>query len=141
MSTVLWANQLLNNGDLASDESDKGALFKHANKLDKLASAAGLEPFSSLLDHTDIQFNMGDGELPAGMQSTNELMARDGVWVSADDALALLSGLLAVITTEKPRFGVMKNDYGAIVAELSESIEYARKVSELGGKFNFSVVM
>jgi len=141
LSTVLWANHLLNNGELASDESDKWALYKHADKLDKLATAAELEPFSSLLDNTDMQFNLGDDELPDGIQSTNDLMARNGVWRSTDDALWILNGLLAAITTEKPRFGVMKNDYDSVVAELSESIEYAKKARKLGVKFNFSVVM
>lgn len=141
MSTVLWANYLRSDGKVASDESDKWALYKHADKLDKLASAAKLESFSSLLDQTDVQFNMGDGELPDGMKSTDELMARDGVWKPAKDALAILNGLLAVISVEKPRFGVIRNDYDVVVAELSESIEYAKKADELGAKFNFSVVM
>jgi len=79
LSTVLWANHLLNNGVAASDESGKWTLFKHAEKLDKLASVAGLELFSSLLDHTDIKFNMCNDELTKGMQSTNELMAHDGL--------------------------------------------------------------
>lgn len=140
MSTVLWANHLLENGEVASDESDKWALYKHAEKLDKFASAAKIEPFSSLLDHTDIQFNMGDGDLPDGMKSTNDLMAREGVWKSADGALAILNGLLAVVSSEKPRFGVIKNDYEVVVAELTQSIEYAKKASEVGAKFNFSVV-
>lgn len=141
MSTVLWANHLLNSGEVRSDENDKWALYKHAGRLDKLAGAAELEPLSSLFDHTDIQFNMSGNELPEGTTSTNELMARDGVWKSADDALAILSGLLAVITAEKPRFGLMKNDHETVVAELSESIAYAKKASELGAMFNFSVVM
>ena len=141
MSTVLWANHLLKNGEVASDENDKWALYKYAEKLDKFASAAKVEPFSSLLDHTDIQFNMGDDELPDGMKSTNALMAREGVWKSANDAIAILNGLLAVISSEKPRFGVIKNDYDVVVAELSESIEYAKKASDVGAKFNFSVVM
>jgi hypothetical protein len=141
MSTVLWANHLLNDGEVVSDESDKWALYKHVEKLDKFASAAKVEPFSSLLDHTDIQFNMADDELPDGMTSTNELMAREGVWKSANDALTILNGILAVIRSEKPKFGVIKNDYEVIVTELSESIEYAKKASEAGAKFNFSVVM
>ncbi len=141
MSTVLWANHLLNNGGVVSDESDKWALYKYADKLDKLASVAGLEPFSSLLDHTEMQFNLGDDELPDGIQSTNDLMARNGMWKSDDDALGILNGLFAAITTEKPRFGVMKNDYDAVIAELSESIKYAEKARKLGVKFNFSVVM
>ena len=139
MSTVLWANHLLN-GKVMSDQSDKSALYKHTEKLDKLASAAAVEPFSSLLDHTDAQFNLGDDDLPDGMESTNELMARDGVWKSAEQALAILDGLLALINAEKPRFGVIKNDYDAVIQELSESIEYAKKARAAGAKFNFSVV-
>jgi hypothetical protein len=46
-----------------------------------------------------------------------------------------------VVSAEKPRFGVIKNDCDAVVAELCESIEYAKKASEVGAKFNFSVVM
>jgi len=141
MSTVLWANHLLSNGEVASDESDKWALYKHAEKLDQLAAAAKVEPFSDLLDHTDMQFNIGDAELPDGMESTNELMARQGVWKSADDALEILSALLAVVRSKKPRFGLLKNDYDSVVTELTESIEYARKAAATGGKFNFSVVM
>lgn len=140
LSTVLWANYL-SDGEVSSDQSDKWALYKHADKLDKLASTAGLESFTKLLDHTDLEFNVGDDELPEGMKSTNELMARDGVWKSAIDALSILNGLLAVLKAEKPRFGVIKNDYDAVVSELSESIEYAKKAGELGAKFNFSVVM
>ena len=140
VSTVLWANHLLG-GNVESDESDMWALYKHVEKLDKLAGAAKVGSFSSLLDHTDLQFNMGDDELPEGMESTEELMARDGVWKPAGEALAILEGLLNTITTEKPRFGLMKNDYDAVVAELTESIEYARKADAAGARFNFSVVM
>ena len=140
MSTVLWANRLLGTGEVISDESDKWALYRHAGKLDGLASAAKVEPFSSLLDHTDVRFNMGDDELPEGMVSTNELMARDGVWRSAEDALAVLDGLLALVTAQKPRFGLVRNDYEAVVAELSESIEFAKKAGASAARFNLSVV-
>jgi hypothetical protein len=83
----------------------------------------------------------GQIQVELTMKSTNELMARKGVWKSANDALTILNGLLAVIRSEKPRLGVLKNDYDVVVAELSESIEYAKKASEVGAKFNFSVVM
>lgn len=141
MSTVLWANHLLNNGKVVSDESDKWALYKYAKKLNKFALLAKVEPFYSLLDNTDIQFNMGDDELPDGMKSTNELMVHKGVWTSAKEALVILNGVLAVISSEKPRFGVIKNDYDTVVTELSDSIEYAKKASEVDAKFNFSIVM
>ena len=141
MSTVLWTNHLLENGEVASDTRDKWALYKHAAKLDKWASTAKVEPFSSLLDHTDLQFNLGEDELPEGMESTNELMARDGVWKSAEEALAILEGLLAVLSAEKPRFGLVRNDYDAVLAELNESIESAKQAGEVGARFNFCVVM
>jgi hypothetical protein len=141
LSTVLWANHLLNNGEVASDESDKWALYKYADRLDKLTSVAGVDLFSSLFDYTDMQFNLDDNDLPDGIHTTSDLIARNGVWKSADDALVILNGLLTTITTEKPKFGILKNNYNAVVNELSESIEYAKKARNLGVKFNFSVVM
>ena len=140
MGTVLWANHLLD-GAVVSDEADKRALFEHAAKLDKLAVAAGLEPLSHLIDHTDLLFNTSDDELPEGIASTDELMAREGVWATGVEALAILTGLLDAINTERPRFGILHNDIDAVVAELSESIEYAKKAQAAGASFNFSVVM
>lgn len=140
MSTVLWANYLVD-GAVTSDESDKAALHRHADKLDKLARSAKLGAFSSLLDFTDVKFNTTDAELPEGMESTDELMARDGVWVASADALAILGGILKVVVAEKPRFGLVKNDYDDIVSELTESIEVAKKADAAGARFNFSVVM
>ena len=60
------ANHLRDNNEVVSDESDKHAFCKHAGKLDKLTGLAKVEPFSSLLDHTDFQFNAGNDALPAG---------------------------------------------------------------------------
>lgn len=140
MSTVLWANQL-DGETVTSDEADKWALHSHVKKLDQLTKDAGLRSFSDFLDFTDMQFNVTDAELPAGMESTDELMARDGVWQSADEAVAVLGELLNIVTTKKPRFGLLKNGYDDVVAELTESLEYARKAVAAGAKFNFSVVM
>jgi hypothetical protein len=140
MSTVLWANHLAGDGQVTSDERDKWALYKHADRLDTLARRAKLGLFTSLLDHTDAQFNLSDAELPEGMRSTRELMARDGVWQRADDALAILDGLLAIVRERTPRFGLLKNDYDDVVAELAESSASARTAADAGAKFNFSVV-
>jgi hypothetical protein len=141
MSTVLWANQLGKRGKVISDESDKWALYRHTEALDQLACAAGLQPFSSLIDDTDLRFNLDGDELPAGVKSTRALMARQGVWKSPNDALAILEGLLAVIATDRPRFGVQRDDVDSVVAELSESIAYAQQARDADLRFNFSVVM
>jgi len=75
------------------------------------------------------------------MASTNAVMAHEGVWKSAEVALAILNALLAEIRCRRPGFGVIRNDYDAVTAELSESIEFAKKASEVGARFNLSVVM
>jgi hypothetical protein len=74
-----------------------------AGKLDKLASAAKVKPFSSWLAPTNLQFNMGEIELLVGMISTIEVAARDGVWTSANDPLAFLAELHPPIIARKPR--------------------------------------
>ncbi|QIK38791.1 hypothetical protein GWK36_13280 [Caldichromatium japonicum] len=141
MSTVLWANYLLDDGEVVSDESDKWALFEYSDTLDEVASAAGLEPFSSLIDDTDFQFNLSDAdELPDGMESSDELMARDGVWRDAGEALVILNGLYDLLVQERPE-DIAEEDYDDLLNELSESIEYARQAHELGAKFNLAVIM
>ncbi|MBC3881873.1 hypothetical protein H8K35_10705 [Undibacterium sp. LX40W] len=49
MSTVLWAN-LLQDGIVTSDEDDKYALYKHTDKLDRIAKNLGLSSFAAICD-------------------------------------------------------------------------------------------
>jgi hypothetical protein len=140
MSTVLWANYLAD-GLVTSDESDKYALFKHLDKLDKLCKAKGLALLSDLCDSTDLRFNLEEFELPDGMESTNEAMALEGVWVDGAEALTLLEQLLEVIRTDKTKFGLIKDNHNDVVAELDESIAFAKIAADKKAKFNFCFVM
>ena len=141
MSTVLWANSLLD-GVVASDESDKYALYKHAKKLDEICRSAGGHSFEAICDSTDLNFNLNDdAELPEGMTSTNEVMAKSGVWMEAADAVRMLSAALAHIREKQTRFGLLKNEHDEVVEELEESIAYAKTAAASGAKFNFSIVM
>lgn len=140
MSTVLWANTLLN-GAVTSDQSDKFALYKHNDKLDEICLRTSQHSFQKLCDSTDLQFNLGDAELPDGIQSTDELMAINGVWASADEVVKILHAALADIQAKKTRFGLLRNDHDDVVAELEESIAYAQSAVSNGAKFNFSIVM
>ncbi|MBX3710883.1 MAG: hypothetical protein KF800_02830 [Lysobacter sp.] len=140
MSTVLWANQLLH-GMVVSDESDKYALHRHLPKLDKLAVACGVPALSSICDGTDLRFNLQDLELPDGMTSTHEWMARDGVWVDAPEAVRLLSALLEAVLAKRPRFGLLRNDCDAVLDELREALAFAEEAAARGARFNFSIVM
>lgn len=140
MSTVLWSNELV--GEVVtSDESDKYALYKHADKLDEISQRIAQKFFNSLCDTTDVEFNFGDVEFPNGMTSTYELMAKNGKWMAASEAVSLISSLIAEIEMKKIRFGLLKNDHEAVLAELKESLIYAQGTAAKGGKFNFSVVM
>lgn len=139
MSTVLWANRL-RDGVVVSDESDKSALYKHLTKLDGIARRCGSIALSEICDHTDMRFNLEDQALPAGMASTNDLMAAQGVWVDAAVAVSMLTMLSETIEREKPRFGLLRNDRDAVLAELRESLAFARDAAGDASKFNFSVV-
>lgn len=140
MSIVLWGNRL-SNGQVVTDALDKPALHKHTDKLDELCGQIGLPAFSDLCDSTDARFNLEDLDLPDGMTSTDEVMAAEGVWVEAPQALFLLRQLLDHVRRHKTRFGLLRNDHDAVVAELVQSIEFFDAASAGGERVNFSVVM
>ncbi|MDR7270849.1 hypothetical protein J2X20_003507 [Pelomonas saccharophila] len=139
MSTVLWANQLAD-GAVTSDEEDKAALFRHSSRLDAICRKLGLGPFSALCDSTDVRFNHGDFELPPGAESTNDVMAKEGVWVDAGEAVRRLQAMLAHITQNKTRFGLLRNDLDDVIAELQQSIGFAELAAAAKAKFNFCIV-
>jgi len=139
VSTVLWANRLVD-GIVTSDEEDKPALFSHTRKLDAVSRKLGLAPFSELCDSTDVRFNHGDLALPPGAESTNEVMAQEGVWVDAPQAVQRLQALLAHITRQQTRFGLLRNDHDQVVEELQQSIGFAEAAAAAGARFNFGIV-
>lgn len=137
---MLWANCLVD-GAVTSDQSDKYALCKHVAKLDALCRDSGLTFISEICDSTDMRFNVEDIELPDGMESTDELMARDGVWIDAQSAVTLLENLRDAVKSKKPRFGLLKDDRHDVVAELEESIAFAKAAAAKSARFNFAIVM
>lgn len=139
MSTVLWTNILVN-GEVISDESDNYALYKHAKKLNKLTRQLQVTRFETAQDFTDVQFNLSDQELPDGMESTDELMAQKGVWISGAAAVEMLESLIAHLTANEVRFGLFSNDYDAVLTELRASLESASKARSANGMFNFAVI-
>lgn len=139
MSTVPWANYL-SDGTVRSDESDKYALYKFLDKLDDLAATSGMLAISTFCDSTDAQVNLGREELPEGMHSTNDLMAKKGVWVDANSAVQLFETLLSVIQSKNIRFGMLRNHHVEVVSELEESLSFARQAAQTGAKFNFAIV-
>jgi hypothetical protein len=139
VSTVLWSN-LLENGKVSSDESDKTALYKYADKLDSIAKKLGLGSFLDICDTTDVRFNNGDFELPAGMESTDEVMAKEGAWIPANDAEKLLAGILTHVQQQKIRFGLLSNNHDEVVQELSEALNFVKTAKSSETRFNFSIV-
>lgn len=141
MSTVLWANVLIG-ADVKSDETDRYALYKHADKLDAITRQLGLPAFNEFCDTTDLRYNTDDdAELPDGMSSTNELMARDGAWLDGEKAVETLERLAGHIREHRVRFGLLSNQHEEVLSELEEVIAFLRAEPGSGTKFNFSVVM
>ena len=140
MSTVLWAN-LLDGDKVISDEKDKYALFKHSKKLDRLCRKLGVSSFLSAQDFTDYQFNVSAQDLPAGMESTDELMVKSGNWIAAQDAVNMLQQLISHIDDNKIKFGFFSDDRDQVLTELEESLQTAQQADQVNGRFNFSVVM
>ncbi len=140
MSTVLWAN-MLHEGRVVCDDRDKYALYKHSKKLDKLTRKLGVTSFLAAQDLTDAQFNLSDDPLPDGMESTDELMARSGTWLAAQDAIEMFDKLIGHIRDNQVKFGLFRDDRDDVLRELDESLELARKADAVNGQFNFSVVM
>ena len=139
MSTVLWAN-LLVNGKVESDAEDRYALFDQTDKLDELCRSLKLPSFESICDSTDVRFNMDEFELPDGMESTSEYMALHGVWMDLPEAIRMLDGLLAHIKAKSVRFGLLKNQHDQVVSELTEVVAFAKAHQGDAAKFNFSIV-
>lgn len=139
MSTVLWAN-VLAAGQVTSDEVDHAALYRHAGRLDALTRSLGLRPFQEICDTTDQRFNVEDLELPAGMASTNELMAAQGAWMPLAEATTTLQALRAHIAAANVRFGLLNNQQSQVLAELDEVIAFAQAHASRAERFNFSVV-
>jgi hypothetical protein len=140
MSTVLWAN-ILENGKVISDERDKYVLYKYSKQLDKLTHKLNVVSFISTQDFTDMQFNISEDDLPDGMESTDQLMVEQGVWVAGAEAVDMLEKLINYISEHKIKFGLLRNAQEDVMDELKESLEFAYKAKNINGKFNFSVVM
>ena len=88
-----------------------------------------------------MQYNLSDGDLPEGMESTDELMAKEGVWISGAEAVEMLEKVISHISANSVRFGLTGNDHEEVIRELKESLEFANRAKGENGMFNFSVVM
>ena len=140
MSTVLWANYL-QDGRVTSDEADKYALYKFSSKLEKLTRQLGVSSFADAQDTTDAQLNVTDEALPDGMESSDQVMAAQGVWIAADDAVTMLDALIREIEDKNVKFGMLGNAKDDVLQELRESLAFAQQAAERNARFNFSVVM
>ncbi|MEZ5126659.1 MAG: hypothetical protein R2826_10530 [Thermoleophilia bacterium] len=139
MSTVLWANVLIA-GRVKSEQADYEALYRHAEKLDALAAGLDLPSFGAICDTTDEQINLGVRHLPAGVGSSDELMALEGSWLPMEDALTLFTTLREHIVAANVRFGLLSNQQEQVVDELDAVLAFVRAETPHAEQFNFSVV-
>lgn len=139
MSTVLWANQLLD-GEVVSEGEDYYALYKHGSRLDAICKDLKLKPLTSRCDFTDVKFNNDEIELPPGAKSTDDVMKVSGVWMEGAQAHEILLRVREHMEDKKPRFGLLKNELPEVIEELAACAKFAEDAMKSGVKFNFSVV-
>ncbi|MBX3585446.1 MAG: hypothetical protein KF796_02290 [Ramlibacter sp.] len=139
MSTVLWANQLVN-GEVVSENEDYYVLYKHGKRIDAICKELKLRPLTSFCDLTDVKFNNDESDLPPGAMSTNDVMKVSGVWIDGKEAHEVLDRVLQYVKEKSPRFGFLKNELSDVIDELEASIKFAEAAKTANAKFNFSVV-
>jgi hypothetical protein len=139
LSTVLWANLLLA-GEVKSAESDLSALYKHGERLDQLAKKLDQPSFLGICDTTDMRFNADEFTLPEGVDSTDVVMAKEGVWIELNTARRMLEALVGEIRGANIRFGLFQNQQAQVLEELSEVLSFIQEAPPAAEKFNFSIV-
>lgn len=139
MSTVLWAN-LWVDGKVECQQADHYALYKFTSKLDSISKQLGVPSFRGICDETDICFNAGQFELPPGAESTNDVMATDGVWIDLAEAIAMLEAVQTHIVSKHIRFGLLRDFRAAVLEELSSVLGFVRGGLGRAQKFNFCIV-
>ena len=107
----------------------------------QLTRQLGVRSFLSAQDFTGLQFNLDDDDLPQGIESTEELMAQNGTWMAAQDAVEMLGNLIRHIDERKIKFGFFNDDREDVLQELEQSLVIAERANSVNGMFNFSVVM
>jgi hypothetical protein len=137
MGMTIWVNYL-KNGKVSSDESDKSALYRHLDKLDKLCAKLRVRKLSDFLDTTDLEANAsGD---PAVGSNTWELMAKRGKWFDPDEGLSVLSALIELMRAEPVRFGLLSDNYPQVLADLTECRASVERAKNDGAQFHLCVV-
>ncbi len=141
MSTVIWVNYL-KAGRVTSDQSDKWAMLRFTDKLDKICSKIGIRNLSDFQDTTDAEANLAEdfGNREDAVD-TYALMAEKGKWFDPDEGLEVIDKLLTALREQPVRFGLLEDKYSTVVAELEESRQSIQKAKDDGAFFHLSVVM
>ena len=140
MSTVLWVHYFTD-GRITSDQQDLWAMYRYSDRLDSLCAKIGVRPLSEFHDTTDAEANLGPApDESAGTFDAYVRMASRGKWFSPEEGLEIIDRLLDALRQNPLRFGLLKDRYVEVMAELSacrQAIDFARQQR---AKFNLCVV-
>ncbi|MEM9642103.1 MAG: hypothetical protein AAGA19_11445 [Pseudomonadota bacterium] len=139
MGSVLWANTL-HEGVCTCDQNDLPSLLANQKKIDKIMMAVGAMSVSDMCDMTDLQVNADVIEMPDHMDSTDELMIEQGVWVDLKIARDSLVKLRDHLEEQKPRIGLIRDAREDILEELELTLRFIAKQDAVGTRFNFAYV-
>ena len=145
MSTVIWVNRL-KDGNVTSDQVDRWALYRFADKLDRLCDELGVTRLSEFHDTTDLEANLAlevEGEDEGGEQEldTYRLMVEKGKWFSPEKGVAVFDRLLERVQAEPVRFGLLTDRREEVVRELEECRSALESIAADDAEFHLCIVM
>jgi hypothetical protein len=139
MSTVIWVNYL-NDGKVTNDESDKWAIYKFTDKIDKICLRIGERKLSDFHDTTDAEANLQEVD-DGGVVDTYTLMAQKGKWFHPDEGLQVVEKLLNELRERPVRFGLVGDKHSQVIEELEECVQSIKRAKQEGALFHFGVVL
>jgi hypothetical protein len=142
MSTVLWVNRL-EDGKVTSYDVDRWALFKFADKIDRICDEIGVTRMSELHDTTDLEANLepDDDDEEKAEVDTYELMAERGKWFPPEQGLEVIDRLLEHLRAKPVRFDLLGDRYSDVIQELTECRVVLEEIAARGGQFHLCIVM
>jgi hypothetical protein len=141
VSTVIWVNWL-KDGKVTSDDVDRWALYRFADKLDLLCEELDVTPLSEFHDTTDLEVNLApeDEEIDEEVD-TYQLMAEKGKWFPPQRGIEVIDRLLERLRARPVRFGLLSDHGVEVVTELEGCRAILERIEGEDALFHLCIVM
>ena len=141
MSSAIWINAL-KEGKVTSNEVDRWAILKFADKLDALCDKLAITKLSDFHDTTDLEANLApEEEDDEDLPDTYELMAEKGKWFSPRTGIEVMDSLFESLKAKPVRFGLITDHSAEVLTDLEECRLVLQELENEGSMFHLCIVM